>query len=158
MLINSYCYCIRQMKTINFEVWSLYALLSIHSDFDISECLQTVCTVCIPESCGWRGIQLLHLKNASKSAVFWCYCKPFSIHSFLVLLSLPTLEHTAILWLGGLVLKWSKLSIWGYAPKKMLKLTSPERSLSVNRVKSESNPSLSQRSESLFSGLFSSMT
>jgi hypothetical protein len=53
-------------------------------------------------------------KNASKSAVFW-YCKPFSIHSFLVLLWLPTLEHTSILWWGGLVLRWSKFSApWGF--------------------------------------------
>jgi hypothetical protein len=60
-----------------------------------------------------------YLKNASKSAVFWCYCKPFSIHSFLVLMCychyLDTLEHTAILRLGELVLRWSKFSApWGF--------------------------------------------
>jgi hypothetical protein len=37
------------------------------------------------------------IANPSQSTVFCCYCKTFSIHSFLVLLSLPTLEHTAIL-------------------------------------------------------------
>jgi hypothetical protein len=110
-------------------------IITIHNNFDISEWFQTVCTVYIPESCRWRGIQLpekckliCSFLVLLQSTAFWCYCH------FLLWNTQQFYD-----WDGWY---WDEVSYLhpvdlGYAPKKMLKLTSPERSLSVNRVKSE---------------------
>ena len=88
----------------NIQIATSIIIITIHSNLNIY-----IQTVCIPETCGWRGIQL-HLKNASKSAAFWCYCKTFPIRSFLVLLqNLPNTQ------LSGVIAKPSQYTaFWCY--------------------------------------------